>query len=371
MPALSRRDLARAAALAALGRLGSESALAQRALAGFNAPPDTVWLNANENPDGLCPVALAAVQEALPASFRYHYREWREHSAAIGRSAGVAGDQVLVGSGSSEILCAAVHAFTAPDRPLIYMQPTFELPVTLAQALGRQTVPVPLASAWAADVKRLREEAAKARGGLIYLCNPNNPTSSLTPKAGLDWLIANLPPNTVVLVDEAYLDFAHGPQAASALDHVRAGREVVVTRTFSKIYGMAGLRIGFGCAKRDLIDRMAPYVAGVIAYPSLRAALAALGDTRLLPERRARCQRVRAGLVGWLDAQGYQCIEPHANFVMIDVKRNARQVIQAMVERGVAPGRPFPPLDNMLRVTLGTETEMAKFKKVFLEVVRG
>lgn len=362
---LSRRGLV------AMAGLWTEHALAQRALVGGNAPPGTVWLNANENPEGPGEAAMAAMKESLAVSGRYHYQEWSGNCAAIARSVGFERDQVVVGAGSSEVLCAAVHAFTSSERPLIYIEPTFELPAGLTRALGRKTIPVPLTSTYAADVKRLRQEAARAGGGLIYLCNPNNPTSSITPRAEIDWLIANLPPNTVALIDEAYIHFSTSPQLAGALEHVKAGRDVVVARTFSKIYGMAGLRIGFGCAKRELMGRMAPLMmAGVIAYPSIRAALAALEDRRLVPERQARFLAIRTDLCRWLDQQGYTYIEPHANFVMIDTRRDVRTIIPAMVGRGVAPGRPFPPLDNMLRVTLGTESEMAKFKQVFLEVVK-
>jgi histidinol-phosphate aminotransferase len=356
--------------LVAMAGLWTEHALAQRALVGGNAPPGTVWLNANENPEGPGEAAIAAMKEALAASGRYHHQEWGASCATIARSVGFERDQVVVGSGSSEVLCAAVHAFTSPERPLIHVEPTFELPIGVVRALGRKAISVPLTSAYAADVKRLRQEAAGAGGGLIYLCNPNNPTSSITPRADIDWLLANLPPNTVALVDEAYIHFSTSPQLASALEHVKAGRDVVVARTFSKIYGMAGLRIGFGCAKRELMGRMAPLMSGVISYPSIRAALAALEDRRLVPERQARFLSIRADLCRWLDEQGYSYIEPHANFVMIDTRRDVRTIIPAMVAGGVAPGRPFPPLDNMLRVTLGTESEMAKFKEVFLDCVR-
>jgi len=367
---LSRRGFARAAGLAAMSRLWTESALAQRALVGGKVPPGTIWLNANENPAGPCEVAIAAMKEAMATAGRYHFQEWGEHSAVIGRSFGLEREQVILGAGSSEVLCDAVHAFTSATRPLIYSDPTYELPITLAKALGHKAVPVPLTASYAADVKRMRQEAVNAGGGLIFICNPNNPTSSITPKADIDWLANNLPPNTVALIDEAYIHFSTSPQLVSALDHVKAGRNVVVSRTFSKIYGMAGLRVGFGCAKAELIQQMAPFPAGVISWVSIRAALAALEDPRMVPERQARYIRIRADLCKWLEGQGFRYIEPHANFMMIDTRRNVRSVIPAMVERGVAPGRPFPPLDNLLRVTIGTETEMEKFKRVFLEVMK-
>ena len=186
----------------------------------------------------------------------------------------------------------------------------------------------------------------------------------------MDWLVSNLPRNAVLLVDEAYLDFSGDPRLASVLPHVKAGREVVLTRTFSKIYGMAGLRVGFACARPELIARMQPYPAGVISWVSSRGVLAALGDANLVPARRARYARIRAGLCSWLAGHEFRFLEPHANFVMIDCGRDVRGVIPAMISRGVAPGRPFPPLDHMLRVSIGAEAEMEKFKRVFLEVMR-
>jgi histidinol-phosphate aminotransferase len=367
---LSRRGFARAAGLAALSGLWTESALAQRALVGGKVPPGTIWLNANENPAGPGEAAIAAMKEAMATAGRYHFQEWGDHAATIGRSLGLEREQVILGAGSSEVLCDAVHAFTSPSRPLIHSEPTYELPITLAKALGHKAIPVPLTASYAADVKRMRQEAVTAGGGLIFICNPNNPTSSITPKADLDWLANSLPPDTVALIDEAYIHFSTSPQLVSALDHVKAGRNVVVSRTFSKIYGMAGLRVGFGCAKKELIQAMAPFPAGVISCVSIRAALAGLEDPRMVPERQARYIRIRADLCQWLDGQGFRYIQPHGNFMMIDTRRNVRSVIPAMVERGVAPGRPFPPLDNMLRVTIGTETEMEKFKRVFLEVMK-
>lgn len=328
-----------------------------------------IWLNANENPDGPCPQALDAMRRALPDCWRYHYPDFPEIYATIARSQGLAADQVLVGAGSSEVLCAAVHAFTSAARPLITPDPSFELPADLAVALGRRVVRVPLTGGYLADVERLVKEAAQAGGGLIYLCNPNNPTSALLPGEQMRWLIERLPPETVLLVDEAYLDFVEGAGQLSALRYVRDGAPVIVTRTFSKIYGMAGLRVGFGCSRPDLIRRMRPFRSGVISYVSAQAALAALEEApRLIPERRARLARIRDELCAWLRERGFDYIEPHANFVMIRVRRDVRELIEAFWERGITVGRPFPPLDDMLRVSIGTAADMARFREVFAEV---
>ncbi len=368
---ISRRKFAwGAAASLGGGRMLNEMAYAQRAAVPLREAPDgMVWLNANENPEGPPPVAIEGAVRSLPAAGRYHYQEFREFYAAVASSEDLAGDQVLVGAGSSEVLHAAVDAFTAPEKPLITMTPTFEGPLEVATALGRKVVRVPLTASHSADVRKMAEAAAGHSGALLYLCNPNNPTGAVTPKADLAWLVANLPPRTVLLVDEAYHDFADTPAFASALEFVRQGRPVVVARTFSKIYGMAGLRAGFACARPDLIAAMSPFRNNVISYVTAQAVLAALADrSRFLPGRRARVLRARAELCAWLKEKGLNYLESHANFVMIDVRRDARPLIFAMPRRGVAVGRPFPPYTNYLRVSIGTDADMAKFREVFWSV---
>jgi histidinol-phosphate aminotransferase len=366
---LTRRVFTAAGALAA-GRMLPEMAYAQRAAIRMdNLPKDMVWLNANENPLGPPKAALQAMTEALPTTGRYHYQEYRDFYAAVARSQGLAPEQVLLGAGSSEVLHAAVDAFTSPSLPLIAIAPTYEGPIDVARAHGREIVRVPLTESYAADVKKLIEAADKSKGGLIYLCNPNNPTGSVTSRQDIDWLVANLPRNSVALIDEAYIDFGETPALESALKHVKQGSNVVVTRTFSKIYGMAGLRAGYACGPAELIARMAPYRNNVISYLAVRAVLAALAYTQsFLPQRRTAILKTRRELVEWLRERGLSSIESHANFMMIDLKRDAKPVIYAMPPKGVAVGRPFPPMDNFLRVSIGTDEDMKKFREVFWSV---
>lgn len=366
---LTRRVFTAGAALLG-GRMLSEMALAQRAAVPVSElPADMVWLNANENPAGPPAAAIQAMVEVLSSTGRYHYQEYREFYDQVAQSEELTRDQVLVGSGSSEVLHAAVDAFTTDSRPLIAISPTFEGPMEVVRGLGRETVRVPLTETYTADVKKLVEAAGEKGGGLIYLCNPNNPTASVTPKKDIDWLVANLPPNTVVLIDEAYIHFADTPDMESALKHVRDGRNVVVARTFSKIYGMAGLRAGFACAPPELIARMAPFRNNVIAYPTTRAVLAALANAPdILSRRRAAVLKTRRELCDWLRERELNYIESHANFIMIDLERDARSVIYAMPRRGVAVGRPFPPMDKFLRVSIGTDQDMAKFREVFWSI---
>ncbi len=354
------------------GRMLPEMAYAQRALVPGDLPKDTVWLNANENPLGPPKSSLQAMTDVLPASWRYHYQEVRDFYTTLGRSEDLGPENILAGSGSSEMLHAAVDAFTGPDRPMIVMYPTYEGPPEVARSMNHPVVRVPLAADYGADVRQLAAEAEKAHGGLIYMCNPNNPTSAITRKGDIAWLVQNLPADTILLIDEAYIHFGDSPELESAMAYVRQGKNVVVARTFSKIYGMAGVRAGFVCARPELIERMRPFRNNVLSVIAMRAATAALGDARtLVPERRAINARVRRELCAWLRERKLPYIEPQANFLMIDVGRNAREFITKMPRMGVAVGRPFPPLDNMLRVSIGADSDMQKFRDVFWQVYRG
>jgi histidinol-phosphate aminotransferase len=370
---ITRRIFATRIGMAAAGvRMLPEMAYAQRAAVRGNLPKDMVWLNANENPAGPPRSSIQAMTEVLPSAGRYHYQEFGDFYAAVAGSEDLSPDQILIGSGSSEVLHAAVDAFTSPTRPLIATVPTYEGPIDLTErGLGRKVVRVPLTARYTADVKTLVEEAEKARGGLIYLCNPNNPTSSVTPKAGIAWLINHLPPDTVALIDEAYIHFGDTPELESALTYVRQSKNVVVTRTFSKIYGMAGLRAGFACAKPELIKKMEPFRNNVISIVTVHAVQAALAESRtLVPERRATLIKTRIELCNWLREHKLPYIEPQANFIMIDVGRNAVEFITGMPPKGVAVGRLFPPLNNMLRVSIGTDRDMAKFREVFWSIYK-
>jgi len=372
-PMITRRALAgRIGLAAAAARLLPEFAYAQRAaVKAGSMPTNMVWLNANENPAGPPAVALAEMQKVLPTSGRYHYQEFGDIYAAIARSEELKPEQLVAGCGSSEVLHTAVDAFTSPSKPLISVAPAYEYPIELARAFGRPVVLTKLREDYTADVKELAKEADKAKGGLIYLCNPNNPTSAMVKSGDVDWLVANLPANTILLVDEAYIHFGEHPELKSAIPYMQQGKNVIVTRTFSKIYGMAGLRVGFAAAKPELISQMAPLAINVINIVSARGVVAALGDKdNIVRERRATLAKTRRDVCAWLKERGVKYIEPHANFMMIDCGRNAKEFIAAMPKLGVAPGRPFPPLDNMLRVTIGTDAEMAKFRDVFWKVYK-
>jgi histidinol-phosphate aminotransferase len=348
----------------------TEAAFAQRAAVPGIAPPDTVWINGNEFPDGPPQASIDAMAKVLGTSNRYHYQEFKAFLGTLASSQGLNANQVMAGAGSSEILHAAIETFTSPTLPLITPNPTYEAAPELAKYKGYPVVETPLNSKMAPDVRRLAAEAEKAGGGLIYICNPNNPTSTITTSDDMAWLVANLPKNTYVLVDEAYLHYATSAEASSAFLYVKEGKNVIVARTFSKIYGMAGLRVGYAAARPDLIEKMDHFRNNVISIVSVRAVLAALAlGPGLLEERKAKIVHTREELCAWMTASNIKFIPPQANFVMIETGRDAHQVQVAMLAKGVAIGRPFPALNKMIRVSIGTDAEMAKFRRVLTEVL--
>lgn len=351
----------------------TEFAFAQRAsISSMNvkAPKDTVWINGNEFPEGPPAAALQAMARVAPEANRYHFAEFDAFYQSVANTEKMKGEQVLVGAGSTEVLHCAVEAFTSPKHPFICGWPTFEGGPELAAAQGHALVKTPLTANHTSDVKRLVAEAAKAGGGLIYICNPNNPTGNITPKQDIAWVVANLPANTILLMDEAYFHFNTSNDTESSMKHVHDGKNVIVMRTFSKIYGMAGLRAGFAAARPDLIQKMAPFRNALISVVTAHAVSAALDlGPKFIDERRDKIIRTRTELCSWLKQKKLNYIESQANFVMIDSGRDINQLGPAMLAKGVAVGRPFPPYDKMVRVTLGTDAEMAKFRGAFSEVL--
>ena len=354
----------------ALAGATPEIAFAQHAAVQGAVPADTVWLNANENPEGPPPEAKEAISRAISEAGRYNHRAFPALHEALAHLVGVETDQVMPGAGSTEVLHCALDAFTSSGKPLITAWPTWEMARDVVEAAGRRVVKVQLTKQWSADVERMAYEARQAGGGVIHLGNPNNPTSSVTPKSELRWLAEHLPSSTVLLVDEAYIQFANPADVESAVVYVHEGRSVIATRTFSKLYGMAGVRVGFGCGRSDLLKQMQPFRNNVISILGARAAMAAaqLGEEFVAARRTAR-NRTRAELCVWLQQKQLTFIPPQANFVLVDIRRSVQEIIPRMLVEGVAVGRRFDSLDTWMRVAIGTETEMEKFRTAFQKVV--
>jgi histidinol-phosphate aminotransferase len=367
---LTRRDFARLAALLAAGAalpFYNEFTLAQDIKAIASIPPDSVKLNANENPLGPCPEALEAIRKILPVSGRYGFRETSAFVEALAASEGLPTSHVLPSAGSSDPLHRAVLAFTSPSRPLITAEPGYEAPEGAARFVGAKVIKVPLRKDHSHDLREMA--AAHPEAGLIFICNPNNPTGTVTRKDDIAAIVANKPKGCVVLIDEAYIHFA--ASASPATDLVAAGKELIVLRTFSKLYGMAGLRAGAALGRPDLLDKLRA-LGGLNFLPAtgMVAATASLQNKALVGQRRQALAEIRKDLFAWLDRKGFAYIPSEANMVLIDGKRPGREVAQAMLEHKVAIGRSWAALPTHVRVTIGTAAEMEKFKAAFERVVR-
>lgn len=367
----SRRRFMHSAAVGGSGLLlarGREAGAAGHAA----SPSALIRLDSNENAAGPCPAALDAIQRATRLSHVYPFRFEGVLAHAIATRHGLPADHVLVGCGSSEILLNAVLAFTDARRGLLAPVPTFEEPARRARQLQRPVHEVPVRRDLQVDLDGLSRRVEEA--GLIFLCNPNNPTSVALPADEVRAFITDAlkrSPDVVVLVDEAYIEYADGHGVASALPAALESPRVLVSRTFSKMYGMAGLRVGYGLGQPALLERLGawslPMSVNTIA---LHAASAALAEPGFEARERARNADARAFTVSRLEALGVHVAPSHANFVMADVKRESTIFREACRHRGVAVGRPFPPLTTHARISIGTLEEMQRACAVFGHVLQ-
>jgi histidinol-phosphate aminotransferase len=368
---LTRRQFGRVAALLAAGSalpFYSETALAQDLKALANIPPDAVRLNANENPMGPCPAAIEAIRKIVPEGGRYHFDQTNAFVDAMAEAEGVPATHVLPGAGSSDLLHRCVVVSTSPKRPLVTADPGFEAPAGAARFLEAKVIAIPLRKDYSHDAKAMA--AADPDAGLIYVCNPNNPTGTLTRKEDIDYLVDNKPKGCVVLIDEAYIHFS--ASAVSAVPHVAAGKDVIVLRTFSKLYGMAGLRAGAAIGRPELLEKLRKVGGlGIMPVTGMTGATASLKDKTLVAARRKLLADVREDLFAWLEKRKYDFIRSDANMVMIDTKRPGKDTAAAMLEHKVAIGRSWAAMPNHVRVTIGTREDMAKFKTAFERVMEG
>ena len=250
---------------------------------------------------------------------------------------------------------------------LIVADPTFEAILNYAGVNGAEVVKVPLGSTFAHDTARMLGAAVE---GLIYICNPNNPTASITPKDELRAFIEQCPRDTMVLVDEAYHHYAEGPEYESVIPLIKTHSNLIVARTFSKIYGMAGLRCGYCIAQPEVVQRMRPHQTwDSVNIMALAAAIASLNDPDQVNNGRRLNRETKDFLASELAKIGLKYIPSEANFVMIDVKRPVFPMIGALRQRGVQVGRLFPALPNYMRVTVGKRSEMETFLEVFRSII--
>jgi histidinol-phosphate aminotransferase len=327
-----------------------------------------IRLSANENPYGPSPKALEAITNSFGLACRYPDEHNNVLIDKLAKLNGVNHDQILLGDGSSEILKLCAETFTGKEQGnLTVADPTFEAILEQAKINGAEVMKIPLTSTFAHDLPKM---LAAAKQGLIYVCNPNNPTASITPKEDLRDFIAKTPRETTVLVDEAYFHYADSPDYESVIPLVKDYQNLVVARTFSKVYGMAGLRCGYCVAQPDTIKRMRPHqMWDSVNCMALAAATASLDDSDQVTNGQRSNREAKTFTTSELDKMGYKTIPSQANFIMFDCKRPVVPIIQAMKQRNVQVGRLFPALPNHMRVTIGKKSEMESFLTAFREVV--
>jgi histidinol-phosphate aminotransferase len=329
-------------------------------------PPGAVLLNANENPLGPSEAACKAIADMASKGGRYdRFGETRALIQTFADQHGLKTENVAAYDGSSLPLHYTLLAFTSPSRGLVMADPCYEAPLFGALMSRAKVSKVPLTEDYAHDVKAMA--AADPTAGAFYVCNPNNPTGTLTSRDAIAWLLENKPPGSVVLVDEAYIQFSDAPDV---LDMVATGKDLIVLRTFSKIYGMAGIRCGFAAARPDLLARLVQFGLNAMPLTASAAARASLLDEDLVPKRRRIVHDTRRDTIVWLKTAGHEVIgDSQANHFLVDTGRDGRAVAAAMKAHDVYVGPSWAIWPNAVRVTMGTREEMLAFRKAFRTVL--
>ncbi len=366
----SRRQLGRIAAVVTAGAslpFYNEFALAQRSSPrrrrGY--PADAVRISSNENPLGPCPDALEALYAVAKSGGRYSPGNERgdfvEAAAAV---EGVKPEYIAPYAGSSDPLHRSVCAFVSPSKGLVAADPGYEAAARTAEFIGAPVKRVPLRKDYAHDVKAMLE--ADPNAGVYYICNPNNPSGTLTPREDIEYVVANLPKDAILLLDEAYIHFS---DATPGTDLVAQDKNVIVLRTFSKAYGMAGLRAGMAIGRPDLIEKLRPWGSGMLPITGLAAGTASLKSKTLVPERRKINKTIREETLAFLDKRGYQFVPSQSNKFMLEVGRPGGEVRDLMAKQGVFIGRTWPAWPNWVRVTVGTEHDMSRFREEIVKIL--
>jgi len=328
-------------------------------------PAGSVIIDANENPLGPCGAAREAIAGITAQGGRYCPWLAEDLIGLFAKAEGLKPEYVRAFPGSSEPLHFSVLAFTSPTKSYVTADPGYEAGMHAAKISGARVAKVPLTATYAHDVKAML--AAGPDAGVFYICSPNNPTGTLTRHTDIEFLLQNKPKGSIALVDEAYIHFSDG---TSGIDLVKGNQDLIILRTFSKIYGMAGLRCGFAIGRPDLLEKLSAFGGwGNIPVTASSAAIASMKDAQLVPERKRINSTIRGSIFSWLDSKGYAYMPSQSNCFMVDTKRPAKEMIAAFASENVFVGRAWPAVPTHLRVTVGTQSEMERFQEAFLRVV--
>ncbi len=330
------------------------------------ARANAILLNSNENAYGPLPKTVAAMQQALGWANRYPDFDYDALVWAIADLHKIKPQQVVTGCGSTEILRVSAAAFLGPGKKLITGWPTFEAIASYADAAGAEVVKIPLTSNYANDLDVMLSQAQTALS-LVHVCNPNNPTASLTPRKDLEAFISKLPASTYILIDEAYHHFATGaPEYTSFLEQPIDNPRVIVARTFSKVYGMAGMRLGYGVTSVETAQHLRRFqTQDNVNMAAAQAGLAALEDTDEMQMAVRRNATDRQAFFNEALRRNLKAIPSYANFAMLDAGRPANEVSSYFKQNGILVGRRFPLMDNLVRISFGKPNEMQQFWRVW------
>ena len=369
---LSRRDAARVLASSAVGA----ALLPRAAEAGVQFAPSRelaglIRLGSNENPFGLGPKAVAAFEAFRPEVNRYPYAPNARLVNRLSSIHGIPGDQILVTPGSGEVLRSSTVAFTSATKSLVTASPTFETPANAARMVGAPVHAVPVDAAGSLDLSAM---AAKAEGaGLFFVCNPNNPTGGVRTAAAVAEFIAavrRVNRDAVILMDEAYHEYVEDPGYATSIPLIAKDPRLIVSRTFSKVFGMAGLRLGYVLGQPETIRAMQRIVGnGMVSGLAAATGLAGLDDEAHIKAQRALNHEARAFTRQAFESAGYKVLPSEANFLMVDVRRESRVFQAQCYEAGVGVARPFPPLTTFARISIGTPDEMRRAVAAMLPIL--
>jgi len=331
-------------------------------------------INNNENPYGVPPVVRTAMDD--PKAWEWANRYGAPDGGlnqAIQELHGVKAENVILGCGSGELLSSITIALLIgdPKKKVLGVNPTYGDPYSKASQIGRETIKVPLNKDYTQNIPAIIDIANKraAEIGFVYIVNPNNPTGMIVPKDQIKQLLDGIPKDMPVLIDEAYHHFVDSPDYESSMKYVVEGRPVIVCRTFSKIAALAAMRLGYGIGQADLIRKVRTFTTGSQSITVKFGGAASLKDTAGQAKTKALNKQIRDETVAKLKALGYEVLPSEANFFMVGLKREVSDVAPEFQKRDVMVGRPFPPMTQHLRVSVGTQAEMDKFVAAFKEIM--
>jgi histidinol-phosphate aminotransferase len=371
MSNLNRRQWLRTAGLGgSLALFGGLPAIAKSAPPAYPARPlaDTIRLSSNENPFGPSPAVREAMQKAFEVGCRYPYSYQRELLEMLARKEGVTTDHIVITGGSTEGLKVAGLTYGIENGEIIACDPTFLAMLNYGEQFGAYINKVPVDDQMRYDLEEI-EKRVTNQTNLVFLCNPNNPTGTIVPADQLRDFCETVSKRAVVFSDEAYYDFITEPNYPSMVELVKDGQNVIVSRTFSKVYGIAGIRIGYLIARPDIAERLRKNVVAYTNVLALFAAKAALEDKQFYDFSLQMNTKAKDHIYAALEDMGLEYVPSHTNFVFFKTGRDIRQLNAKMRDHGVMVGRPFPPFNDWCRISTGTMDEVKMFTSALRKVM--